>query len=186
MLKVKDVLLIAMLVLCTTVVTACGDASTSVTQKENNADETEATSDKQKINKIEEKDGQYEIEESNSSDKENTEDQSSSSTTESNNSEREVKEEDNQAKNNSDDSKMEGVSVELTNGEDAIQYLRKELNMEDNEDIVFDDMGGSLESDSYGAYYKITLYSKELQKSGGSGTLEKYKVYQDGKYELDY
>lgn len=44
-------------------------------------------------------------------------------------------------------------------------------------------MGGSLEEDAQGSYYTITLYSKELKEAGGSGTLESYKVYQNGKYE---
>lgn len=62
--------------------------------------------------------------------------------------------------------------------------MAKELEMENNEDIIFDDMGGSLEEDAQGSYYTITLYSKELKEAGGSGTLESYKVYQNGKYEL--
>ncbi|MGN8647569.1 hypothetical protein JNUCC74_18350 [Cerasibacillus sp. JNUCC 74] len=75
-------------------------------------------------------------------------------------------------------------SIHLSSGSEAIQYLAKELEMENNEDIIFDDMGGSLEEDAQGSYYTITLYSKELKEAGGSGTLESYKVYQNGKYEL--
>lgn len=79
-----------------------------------------------------------------------------------------------------------GVVLSLSSGEEAIDYLRKELNMENNEDIEFDDHGGNLEKDDYGSYYTITLFSKSWKESGGSGTLERYRVYHDGKYELDY
>lgn len=84
------------------------------------------------------------------------------------------------------DTKEESEDIMLSSGEEAIQYLREELDMEENEDIIFDDMAGTLETDDGGSYYKITLYSKELQESGGSGTLERYKVYVNGIYELDY
>lgn len=67
-----------------------------------------------------------------------------------------------------------------------IAFLKKALDMENNEDIVFDDMGGSLKTDANGSYYTATLDSKAFKEAGGSGTVGKYKVYQYGEYELAY
>ena len=88
--------------------------------------------------------------------------------------------------NNTSDSEKEKKTIQISSGSEAIDYLRKELDMENNEGIIFDDMGGSLEKDSYGSYYQIVLYSKAMKAAGGSGTLDIYKVYQDGKYESKY
>ena len=88
--------------------------------------------------------------------------------------------------NNTSDSEKEKKTILFSSGSEAIDYLRKELDMENNEDIIFDDMGGLLEIDSYGSYYTIVLYSKEWKAAGGSGTLDIYIVYQDGKYVSKY
>ncbi|AIF45710.1 hypothetical protein [Virgibacillus sp. SK37] len=74
----------------------------------------------------------------------------------------------------------------ITSGESAISYLRKELDMEEQEGILFDDMGGSLYTDEAGAYYRVELTSKSMQKNGGSGTVGLYKVYEDGNYESQF
>ncbi|WP_410799224.1 hypothetical protein [Lysinibacillus telephonicus] len=74
----------------------------------------------------------------------------------------------------------------LSSGDDAINYLRKELDMEDAEDVLFDAGGAYLKTDEHGSYYTIVLSSKTWKGGGGSGTLERYRVYEDGKYELDY
>ncbi|WP_404451801.1 hypothetical protein LG329_15875 [Virgibacillus necropolis] len=67
----------------------------------------------------------------------------------------------------------------------AIEYLKHQLEMENNDDIVFDDLGGNLETDKAGSYYTIKLTSKSLKKQGGTGTVGLYKVYQDGTYKLN-
>ena len=88
--------------------------------------------------------------------------------------------------NNTSDSEKEMGTILFFCFIEATDYLRKELDMEDNEDVVFDDTGGDLEKDSYGSYYTIKLYSKEWRADGGSGTLDIYMVYQDGKYVSKY
>ena len=88
--------------------------------------------------------------------------------------------------NNTSDSEKEKKPILFSSGSEAIDYLRKELDMENNEDIVFGDTGGDLEKDSYGSYYTIVLTIKSWREAGGSGTAGIYKVYQDGKYESKY
>lgn len=72
----------------------------------------------------------------------------------------------------------------LSSGTAAAKYLKHQLKMDNNEDIVFSDMGGDLETDKTGSYYTIKLTSKSMQKKGGTGTVGLYKVYQDGTYKL--
>ena len=89
--------------------------------------------------------------------------------------------------NNTSDSEKEKKTILFSSGSEAADYLRKELDMEKNEDIYFEywgDGSGRLEKDSYGSYYTISLKSKSMQKAGGDGKVGIYKVYQDGKYEL--
>ena len=88
--------------------------------------------------------------------------------------------------NNTSDSEKEMKTILFSSGSEAVDYLRKELDMENNEDIVFGDTGGDLEKDSYGSYYTIVLYSKEIRAAGGTGTVNVYMVYQDGKYVSKY
>ncbi|MGD6830600.1 hypothetical protein ACQCT5_00465 [Sutcliffiella halmapala] len=73
-------------------------------------------------------------------------------------------------------------SVNIASSADAIEYLKHVLELEENEDILFDDMGGTLETDDSGSFYTIKLVSKEMQKNGGSGTVGVYMVYEDGTY----
>ena len=44
--------------------------------------------------------------------------------------------------NNTSDSEKEKKPILFSSGSEAIDYLRKELDMENNEDIIFDDVGG--------------------------------------------
>ena len=88
--------------------------------------------------------------------------------------------------NNTSDSEKEMKTILFSSGSEAIDYLRKELDMENNEGIIFEDGGGNLEKDSYGSYYTIVLYVKAWKEDGGSGTAGIYKVYLDGKYESKY
>ena len=89
--------------------------------------------------------------------------------------------------NNTSDSEKEMKTILFSSGSEAADYLRKELDMENNEDIYFDVWNdGLLEKDSYGSYYTISLKSKSMQEAGGDGKVGIYKVYQDGKYELAF
>ncbi|MFB4166876.1 hypothetical protein [Virgibacillus sp. JSM 102003] len=47
-------------------------------------------------------------------------------------------------------------------------------------------MGGQLKTDKKGSYYTVKLVSKSTQNNGGSGTVNIYKVYQDGTYKSKY
>lgn len=80
------------------------------------------------------------------------------------------------------ESKTTEGSVNIASSADAIEYLKHVLELEENEDILFDDMGGTLETDDSGSFYTIKLISKEMQKNGGSGTVGIYMVYEDGTY----
>ncbi|WP_052948590.1 hypothetical protein [Bacillus sp. TH008] len=73
--------------------------------------------------------------------------------------------------------------TDITSGSSAIEHLKSKLKMENQDDIVFDDMGGDLETDGNGSFYTVELTSKSLRKNGGSGTVGLYKVYQDGTYK---
>lgn len=78
----------------------------------------------------------------------------------------------------------ENSSNKITSGEQAIEKVK---NSEDfGEDIIFDDLGGELSEDDQGSYYTVQLTSKELMKDGGSGTVDEFKVYQNGDYVSVY
>ncbi|MBP3951802.1 hypothetical protein [Bacillus suaedae] len=82
-----------------------------------------------------------------------------------------------------DSEQVDEESIKISSGEDAIALLKKELDLEDNDDILFDDTGGILQEDETGSYYQIILISKSMKAAGGSGTVGVYRVYQDGHYE---
>ena len=89
--------------------------------------------------------------------------------------------------NNTSDSEKEMKTILFSSGSEAADYLKKELGMENDEDIYFDIWNdGLLEKDSYDYYYTISLKSKSMQEAGGDGKVGIYKVYQDGKYELKH
>ncbi|MED1202582.1 hypothetical protein [Heyndrickxia acidicola] len=77
-------------------------------------------------------------------------------------------------------------SVKITSGVAAAKYLRQKLNKENDTDTLFDDLGGAVDKDNKGTYYTIKLVSKSMLKNGGSGTLDIYKVYEDGTYQARY
>lgn len=77
-------------------------------------------------------------------------------------------------------------SIHISSGAKAIEYLKNQIAEGKNKEIIFDDMGGILDTDDNGAYYTVELISKSLQKSGGSGTVAIYYVYQDGAYQSKY
>ncbi len=81
------------------------------------------------------------------------------------------------------ESESKGKQV-IFSGADAVNHLRSQLKMEDNEEIDFSDMGGELTTDETGSYYSVQLTDLTLVKSDGSGTVGIYKVYLDGVYTL--
>lgn len=91
-----------------------------------------------------------------------------------------------------DDQKVDHVNLtpatdqtNISSGAAAIEYLSHELDLDNNDDIAFSDMGGDLKKDKAGSYYTIKLTSKSMQEEGGTGTVGLYKVYQDGTYKLE-
>ncbi|MFT8390627.1 MAG: hypothetical protein ABF586_03095 [Sporolactobacillus sp.] len=64
--------------------------------------------------------------------------------------------------------------------------MRSELGDATNSDLLFDDMGGTLSTDSEGSYYTVHITSKALRAQGRTGTVGLYKVYQSGAYKLTY
>lgn len=73
-------------------------------------------------------------------------------------------------------------NIHISSGTTAIEYLKRQLEMDNNDDIAFNDIGGALKTDKTGSYYTIKLISKSIRENGGSGTVGIYKVYQDGTY----
>ena len=87
---------------------------------------------------------------------------------------------------NQEEPKDSTNNIHISSGTKAIEYLKGQIEEGKNENIIFDDMGGTLETDDKGSYYTVELISKSLQKSGGSGTVNIYYVYQDGTYQSKY
>ncbi|GGH86527.1 hypothetical protein JOD43_003565 [Pullulanibacillus pueri] len=73
-------------------------------------------------------------------------------------------------------------SVKITSGSEAITYLKRQLKLDDT--ISYSNIGGELETDKKGPYYKIKVVDTSVRQQGGSGTLGLYKVYQSGSYSL--
>ncbi|WP_283152726.1 hypothetical protein [Guptibacillus hwajinpoensis] len=89
----------------------------------------------------------------------------------------------------SEEESSESSEVAITSGSSAVDYLKRELEADetqniDFEDIVFREMG-PIQTDDGGSYYTVQLTSKSLKEKGGSGTVGLYKVYEDGTYELN-
>ncbi|MGG1686519.1 hypothetical protein [Pseudalkalibacillus sp. NRS-1564] len=83
----------------------------------------------------------------------------------------------------------ESSEVTITSGTSAVDYLKRELEADETQnidfaDIVFREMG-PIQTDDGGPYYTVQLTSKSLKEKGGSGTVGLYKVYEDGTYELN-
>lgn len=72
--------------------------------------------------------------------------------------------------------------VKIADGEAAIQHLKASLADGMNEDISYG-TNGTLETDDKGSYFTIRLVSISMRLAGGTGTLDTYKVYQDGTYK---
>jgi uncharacterized protein YecT (DUF1311 family) len=96
----------------------------------------------------------------------------------------EEKSDDNQtvAENEENQSEPE-ATIQITSGEDAIQYLKQHIKEGTDDNVSF----GATESpasDDNGSYYTVRLVDISLRLAGKTGTLDTYKVYQDGTYEL--
>ncbi|MDZ5783109.1 hypothetical protein [Marinococcus luteus] len=78
----------------------------------------------------------------------------------------------------------EKQEVAVASGEEAIETVKQ--NEDIGEDIRFDDLGGDLQEDGQGAYYTVQLTSQELSEAGGTGTVGRFKVYQNGEYTSVY
>ncbi|MFA9560608.1 lysozyme inhibitor LprI family protein [Evansella sp. AB-rgal1] len=74
-------------------------------------------------------------------------------------------------------------NIQITNGDEAVQFLMQQLK-EGNDDNISFGTDGKLEIDNNGSYYMIQLVDIPLRVSGKTGSLGYYKVYQDGTYEL--
>lgn len=72
--------------------------------------------------------------------------------------------------------------IQITSGEEAVQYLKQHLKEGTNDDISFG-TDGKLETDHKNSFYTIQLVDIPLRVSGKTGNLGYYKVYQDGTYE---
>lgn len=74
-------------------------------------------------------------------------------------------------------------SVVIDSGEAAIELLKTNLEDGQNEDHVF---GASAETerDEKGTFYTVRLSSLSLRLAGGTGTIENYKVYEDGTFDV--
>ncbi|MFE7062973.1 hypothetical protein ACFVAD_12565 [Sutcliffiella sp. NPDC057660] len=161
----KEFLIWLCLLMLVSGMAACGKTETSETKDEatgaagvedNGNEEADAPAEKEAEESATEAAGSEEDEEKPAESQEESADESESDTTEG--------------------------SVNIASSADAIEYLKHVLELEENEDILFDDMGGTLETDVSGSFYTIKLISKEMQKNGGSGTVGIYMVYEDGTY----
>lgn len=81
-------------------------------------------------------------------------------------------------------SESEKQKAAVASGEEAIETVKQ--NEDFGEDIRFDDLGGELQEDGQGSYYTVQLTSKELAEAGGTGTVDRFKVYQNGEYTSVY
>src|SRR5690625_3882300 len=73
--------------------------------------------------------------------------------------------------------------IKISSGDEAVHFLKEQLEEGKNEDISFG-TDNELLTDDKGSYYMVQLVDVPLRGSGKTGNLGHYKVYQDGTYEL--
>ena len=73
-------------------------------------------------------------------------------------------------------------NIQISSGEEAVQFLKQQLPEGKNEDISFG-AEDTLTTDENGSYYAVQLVDIPLRLSGKTGNLGYYKVYQDGTYK---
>lgn len=69
----------------------------------------------------------------------------------------------------------------VNSGQEATEHLKKNIEEGTNEDVTFGS-DGVLETDELGSFYYVRLVSISLRLAGGTGSLDTYKVYQDGTF----
>lgn len=74
--------------------------------------------------------------------------------------------------------------------DEAIEQLKEKLDENDEINVADTEFIGNgdetPEEDEKGKYFVISLESISMKEHGGSGTIGKYKVYENGDYELAY
>ena len=71
----------------------------------------------------------------------------------------------------------------VASGDAAVELLKGKLEEGSNGDIIFG-ATETTEADEKGNYYTVRLSSLSLRLAGGTGTLENYKVYEDGSFSV--
>lgn len=70
----------------------------------------------------------------------------------------------------------ESNASSITDINSAYEYLKEKD--ENNPDFLYSDMGEG--TDGYGHYWELKVTSKSMREGGGTGTLARVKVYEDG------
>ncbi|MGX1263125.1 hypothetical protein RKD55_000929 [Rossellomorea marisflavi] len=78
-----------------------------------------------------------------------------------------------------------GSMAGITDVETAIEFLKDELNVASDGDIQIDEGDGKPETDDKGTYYTLHLISKTLKDEGGTGEVGSFRIYEDGRYEME-
>lgn len=82
---------------------------------------------------------------------------------------------------NTEETEISDDKTKLINSSDeAVALLKDRLSISDDDDLIVDPLGGTLEKDGYGAYYTLVTKVKSWVENGGSGTADTYLVYEDG------
>jgi hypothetical protein len=68
----------------------------------------------------------------------------------------------------------------VNSADEAIALLKERLAITEEDGLIIDPMGGTLEEDDAGAYYTLVTKVKAWVENGGSGTAGIYRVYEDG------
>lgn len=78
-----------------------------------------------------------------------------------------------------------GTTAGITDAATAIEFLKDELNVASEGDIQIDDGDGKPKTDEKGTYYILHLISKTLKEEGGTGEVGSFRIYEDGRYEME-
>ncbi|MFS0559699.1 lysozyme inhibitor LprI family protein [Terribacillus sp. 179-K 1B1 HS] len=93
---------------------------------------------------------------------------------------------DNNESNKNEDENKSSTSAEdnisISSGDQAVKFLKEQLEEGKDEDISFG-TDGKLLNNQKGSYYVVQLVDVSIRASGKTGNLGYYSVYQDGTYE---
>jgi hypothetical protein len=78
-----------------------------------------------------------------------------------------------------------GSTAGITDVETAIEFLKDELNVASDGDILIDEGDGKPQTDEKGTYYTLHLISQTLKDEGGTGEVGAFRIYEDGRYEME-